>query len=85
MDIKRIICGYITKSNPKVSERLKNWNMIDITTYSNIFTKQLERESGEITNNNIKPIITESATKFNEYVNHKEKQIIQVYENNIEC
>lgn len=84
MDIKKIICGYITNSEPKVSEKLKNWNMIDITTYSNIFTKELEMKSGEITKDNIIPIINESATKFDNYVNDNKKRIT-IQQDIIEC
>ena len=76
-DIKKNICGFITKTKPKVSEKLKNWDMVDITTYSNIFTKELALED-EITIINIKEIISKSAKKFNSYIGNNEKKIIDI-------
>ena len=72
-DIKNRICGYITittNGNPakKVSEILKNWNLLDVKTYSDIFTQQLSFQDGLVEDqNSLESVINGSATKFNKY------------------
>jgi hypothetical protein len=71
--VKNLICGYITNTTygtpeKKVSEILKNWDLLDIKTYSDIFTQQLSFQNGIVEEQNIlKEVVDGSASKFNDY------------------
>ena len=69
-DIKDMICGYITKTpntETSVSEILKNWDLLDVKTYSDILTSQLSRHDVVETPQLLKTVIDGSASKFNNY------------------
>ena len=71
--IKDRICGYITKtphptSQISVSEILKYWDLLDVKTYSDIFTSQLSHSDVVVENaDQLKTVIDGSASKFNNY------------------
>ena len=72
-EIKNLICGYITISNPrvsgtKVSDTLKEWDLLDVKTYSNIFQKQLSQNDGLIDDEaTLRTVINGAKNKFNAY------------------
>ena len=69
-DIKDMICGYITKTpdtQTPVSEILKNWNLLDVKTYSDILTSQLSQQDVVENAGQFKTVINNSKTKFNNY------------------
>ena len=89
--IKNIICGYITKTsngNPSiiVSEILKNWDLLDVKTYSDILTSQLSRHD-VVGTPQLKTVISSSASKFNNYAFGPSNQIKHLPEmgENIVC
>ena len=67
-EIKSKICGYITKTpntRTPVSEILKNWDLLDVKTYSDILTSQLSLEDIVETDGQLQNVIDSSARKFN--------------------
>ena len=69
-EIKNLICGYITLSNPKVSDTLKEWDLLDVKTYYNIFQKQLSQTDGLIDDEStLRIAINGAKSKFNAYAN----------------
>ena len=69
-DIKDMICGYITKTpdtQTPVSEILKNWDLLDVKTYSDILTSQLSQQVIVETPVQLKSVMDGSASKFNNY------------------
>ena len=77
-DIKNRICGYITITTTarKVSEILKNWDLLDVKTYSDIFTQQLSFQDGLVEDqNSLELVINGSAAKFNNYAQGTSKYL----------
>ena len=65
-DLKKKICGYITltdRGQPpevvKVNEILKEWNLLDIKTYHDIFQQQLSYLDGEVDGDNLLTVIND--------------------------
>ena len=71
----------------KVNEILKNWDLLDVKTYSDILTSQLSRHDVVGTPQQLKTVISSSASKFNNYAFGPSNQIKHLPEmgENIVC
>ena len=80
-DLKKKICGYITLTDKdtndttKVGTILKNWNLLDVKTYHDIFQQQLSYLDGEVDGDNLLTVINGAKAKFNGYTSDMDKHL----------